>query len=147
MTKRDIRADKVRKNFYITLVVLLTVLVITYVYTRPLKVEAVIEGNTLILSNGREVRLIGVDKNGRAHTFLSTLVQGKSVRLEYDKQKTDEKGRLLVYVYLSDGRFLNAEMIMKGFASVDREIPFKHRELFERYQQEAKESKQGMWAE
>ena len=147
MAKRDIRVDKVRKNFYITLVVVLTVLTVTYVYTRPLKVKRVVEGNILIFNNGREARLIGVGKNGDVHAYIRTLMEDKAVTLEYDQQKADSQGRLLAYVYLSDGRFLNAELIKQGYASVDREIPFKHSEQFEHYQREAKQHKRGMWTE
>jgi len=36
MVKKDIRVDKVKKNFYLTLVLLMAVLTITYAYPRPL---------------------------------------------------------------------------------------------------------------
>ena len=147
MAKRDIGVEKVRKNFYITLAVVLTVLTVTYVYTRPLHIQRIVEGNILILDNGKEVRLIGVNKNGRAHTYISTLMADTGVTLNYDQQETDGQGRLLAYVYLSDGRFLNVELIRQGYASIDREIPFTHSEQFEDYQREAKQHKRGMWAE
>ena len=53
--KRDIQVDKVKKNFYITALILIVVLTSTYVYTRPLKVVEVTEGNILILDNGSKV--------------------------------------------------------------------------------------------
>lgn len=95
----------------------------------PLTVTRCIDGDTLQLSNGEKVRLIGVDtpesKNNaktrrdakrtgqdikttteqgkRAAEFTRKLVEGKQVRLEYDVQPRDKYGRLLAYVYvLSD---------------------------------------------
>ncbi|MBW1824708.1 MAG: thermonuclease family protein, partial [Deltaproteobacteria bacterium] len=116
MVKRDVRVDKVRKNFYITLVVLTAVLVVTYVYTKPLKVAKVIEGTTLVLNNGKKVNLIGVDTSVQAEDFIRNRVVGKEVKLEYDRQKIDRGGRMLAYVYLLDGTFINAELIKQGYA-------------------------------
>jgi micrococcal nuclease len=43
------------------------------------------------------------------------MVEGKEVRLEFDWQRRDKYGRLLAYVYLPDGTFLNAELIKQGY--------------------------------
>lgn len=92
----------------------------------PLTVTRCIDGDTLQLSNGEKVRLIGVDtpesKNNaktrrdakrtgqdiktiteqgkKAAEFIRKLVEGKQVRLEYDVQPRDKYGRLLAYVYV-----------------------------------------------
>ncbi len=88
------------------------------------KVKRVIDGDTLLLANGERVRLIGVDTpetkhpqkpvqrfGKEAYLFTKKMVEGKQVRLEYDWQRRDKYDRLLGYVYLSDGTFLNAEII------------------------------------
>ena len=147
MAKRDIRVDKVRKNFYITLVVFITVLVVTYIYTKPPKVTKMIEGSTLVLNNGKKVNLIGVDTSAQAEDFIRTMVVGKEVKLKYDRQKMGNEVRILAYVYLPDGTFLNAELIKQGYARSNKKIPFKYRKVFENYEMEAKEKKKGMWSD
>jgi Staphylococcal nuclease homologue len=80
-------------------------------------VKRVIDGNTLELSTGEKVRLIGVDtpetKDPRepvqyfgkeATAFTMQLVEGKRLRLEYDQQRQDTYGRVLAYVYLEEAR-------------------------------------------
>jgi hypothetical protein len=86
MVMRDIRVEKVRKNFYITLLVFIAVLTLTYIFTRPLKVVKVLEGNILVLNNGKKVCLIGVDAAKQAESFVEDLVVGTEVDLKYDRQ-------------------------------------------------------------
>jgi len=81
-------------------------------------VERVIDGNTLMLTNGEEVRLIGIDtpkmkankglplespeelaKGQEATKFTKELIEGNEVRLEFDVQERDKYGRLLAYVF------------------------------------------------
>ena len=71
MVKRDITVDKVKKNFYLTLVVLITVLTITYIYTRPYKVVRVTEDNLFILDNGKKISLIGIDASRQAGLLVT----------------------------------------------------------------------------
>ncbi len=42
----------------------------------------------------------------------------RSVRLEFDVQQRDSYGRLLAYVYLDDGTFVNAWLVEHGYAEV-----------------------------
>jgi len=147
MVKRDIRIDKVRKNFYITLLIFIAVLTITYIYTRPLKVVKVMGGDILVLNSGEEVRLIGVDTSTQSETFIREVVVGKEIKLKYDRQKVGRDGQMLAYVYLLDGTFLNAEVIKQGYARIDRKLPFKYSEEFEHYEKDAKEMKKGIWAD
>ena len=93
-----------------------------------LVVKRVIDGDTLELSSGETVRLIGIDCEENEYSpaeavylnqgkkwkrapgslmhakasadFARKLVEGKQVRLEYDVQKKDKSGRTLAYVYL-----------------------------------------------
>jgi endonuclease YncB( thermonuclease family) len=147
MVKKDIKVDKVKKNFYITLVVLITVLTITYVYTRPHKVVKVTEDNLLILDNGKKIVLIGIDASRQAGRFISNMVEGKEVTLDYDSMQPDKKGMLYAYVYLSDGTFVNAEVIRKGYARVNTRFPFMYSSEFINYQMEAQADKRGLWSD
>jgi micrococcal nuclease len=74
------------------------------------------------------------------------MAEGKMVRLEYDWQDRDKYGRLLAYVYLEDGTFLNAEIIKQGFGFAYTRYPFKYLEEFRQYERVAKENGSGMWA-
>jgi micrococcal nuclease len=71
--------------------------------------------------------------------------EGKEVRLEYDWQKRDKYGRLLAYVYLMDGTFLNAEIIKQGYGFAYTHFPFKYLEEFRRFEREARENGRGLW--
>ena len=137
-------------------------------------VKRVVDGDTLQLVNGERVRLIGIDtpemhessklyrdsqRSGRdvfaikelgrrAFEFTKKLVEGKRVSLEFDVEKHDKYGRILAYVYLKDGTFVNAEIVKQGYASL-MTIPanVKYADLFRRLYQEARMNKRGLWAE
>ena len=120
----------------------------------------VIDGDTIVLSNGEKVRLIGVDTPETKHpqkpveyygkeatAFTNRMVGGKVVKLKYDAQRRDKYGRLLAYVYLMDGTFLNAEIIKQGYGHAYTRFPFKYMEEFRQYEKEAREAKRGLWAD
>jgi micrococcal nuclease len=94
------------------------------------KVSRVIDGDTLQLSTGEEVRLIGVDTPETKHprksveyfgkeasAFTKHLVEGREVRLEFDVQRRDKYKRTLAYVYIGE-RMLNAELLGQGYAQL-----------------------------
>jgi micrococcal nuclease len=122
-------------------------------------VARVIDGDTIVVQGVGTVRLIGVDTPetvdprlpvqpfGReAAAFTRGLVQGKAVRLEYDGSKRDKYNRVLAYVYLPDGTFLNAEIIKQGFGHAYTSYPFRHLEAFRRLEREARAAERGLWA-
>ena len=121
-------------------------------------IARVIDGDTLLLSNGERVRLIGVDTPELYHPlkpvqyfakeasqFTRRMAEGKSVRLEYDCRRRDRYGRLLAYVYLEDGTFLNAEIIKQGYGFAFTKYPFKYLDEFRQYEIEARQNKRGLW--
>jgi micrococcal nuclease len=71
------------------------------------------------------------------------MVEGNPVRLEYDWQQRDKYGRLLAYVYLMDGTFLNAEIIKQGYGHAYTRFPFKHLDQFRQHEKETREAKRG----
>ena len=119
----------------------------------------VIDGDTFVLAGGEKVRLIGVDTPETVHpskpveffgkeasAFTRRMLDGKKVRLEFDVQRRDRYGRLLGYVYLEDGTFLNAELVRQGYAQVATYPPnVKHTDLFVKLQREAREAGRGLW--
>jgi len=135
-------------------------------------VRRVIDGDTIQLESGERVRLIGIDtpekyesdklyrdsqKSGedikvikelgeRASQFTKKLVDGKRVSLEFDLEKYDRYNRLLAYVYLKDGTFVNAEIVKQGYASLLTIPPnVKYADLFSKLYREARENKRGLW--
>ncbi len=129
-------------------------------------VSKVIDGDTFWIQDGSEkgkkVRLIGVDApetrktkkkevgyyGKEAKEYLKTRLSGQKVRLEYDVDQTDHYGRLLAYVYLEDGTFLNAELLRLGYAVVMTVPPnVKFADQFIEIQREAREGKRGLWGE
>lgn len=139
---------------------LLLLLSASFSNSQPLKCTRVVDGDTIILGNNERVRLIGVDTPETKHprkpveyfgkeasTFTQKMVEGKEVKLEYDQQRKDKYGRLLAYVYLMDGTFLNAEIIKQGYGHAYTRFPFKYMEEFRQYEKEAREAKRGLWAD
>ncbi len=145
----------------------------SYNYEDILVIRAV-DGDTLELQNKERVRLIGMDTpevheseklyrdarkthqdvrtiqdmGRKAWAFTRTLVEGKRVRLVFDVEKRDRYGRLLAYVYLPDGLFVNAEIVNQGYASLLTIPPnVAHADELRRLYQEARESKRGLWAQ
>jgi len=137
-------------------------------------VSRVVDGDTLKLSNNERVRLIGVDTpevhysdklvrdakksrkdiaaiqamGRRSSDFTKALCSGKPVRLEFDVEKRDRYGRLLAYVYLEDGTFVNAKIVEEGYAQVMTIPPnVKHADHFLKLQQKARDNRKGLWAE
>lgn len=99
-------------------------------------VKSVISPNTILLSNGLTVRLIGIKEkpsvNGNATKFLLDKTKGRKVFLKYDSVKYDSENILLCYLYLDNKTFINAHMLKNGLADVDYSIDFKYKTKFEK---------------
>ena len=121
----------------------------------------VVDGDTIVVeieSIQEKIRLIGVDTPETVHpsksveyfgkeasAFTKKMVEGKKVKLDYDWQKRDKYGRLLAYVYLENGTFLNAEIIKQGYGFAYTKYPFKYLDEFRQYGKDARENKRGLW--
>lgn len=126
-------------------------------------VTRVVDGDTFWVLDGNEevkIRLIGIDapesrNTGRkqigyygqeAKEYLTEQLAEKKVKLELDVDPYDQYGRTLAYVYLTDGTFLNAELVKQGYAMVMTVPPnVKFAELFVKLQREARENNKGLW--
>lgn len=117
-----------------------------------LRVTRVIDGDTVVLEDGRHVRYIGMDTPEKKDPYYSEakrenerLVKGKKVGLEYDVGKTDKYGRTLAYVY-ADTVFVNAELVKNGYAVIATFPPnVKYAKTFLALQEEARNQKRGLW--
>lgn len=130
---------------------------------RSVKVKAVIDGDTIILSNNQKVRYIGLDtpevflKTGagfeyapksfaeEAKEFNRQMVEGKVVRLEFDVEKKDKYHRLLAYCF-ADGEMVNAKLLRNGLAMLYTSVPnIKYVDLLVKSQQQAREDGINLW--
>jgi len=97
-------------------------------------VKRVISPEKLELSNGLEVRLLGIkeDKatNGKAVAYLEDNIKGKKVFLKYDEIKYDKENNLLCYLYLENKTFVNAHLLKNQLATVDETNNFKYKDKF-----------------
>jgi endonuclease YncB( thermonuclease family) len=126
------------------------------------QVVKVVDGDTIkveIDGTVYPVRYIGIDCPETVHPSEPVqwmgpeacncnrrLVEGKTVYLEKDVSETDQYGRLLCYVFLADGTFVNAELIRQGYAqSVTYPPDVRYQDLFLEAQQEAREAERGLW--
>lgn len=115
-------------------------------------VKEVVDGDTMILSDGSRVRLIGINTSEygmyfyeEASEVLEAMVLGKEVILEKDISSVDKYGRLLRYVYVGD-LFVNLEMVKRGFANAYTFPPdVKYTEKFLEAERYARENNLGLW--
>jgi micrococcal nuclease len=107
-----------------------------------------------------KIRLIGIDApesynvgkkfrkeyfGKEAKVFVTNLLKIK-VKLTFDVQKTDRYGRILAYVYLENGVFLNQYLVENGFAVVATFPPnVKFVEVFTKAEKLARNKKLGLW--
>lgn len=127
-------------------------------------VQKVIDGDTLtVLLNGRleKVRLIGIDTpetvdkrqevecfGKEASDMMRSLVLKKIVLLENDSTQNDRDRyqRLLRYVFLPDGVFVNKVMIQEGFAfEYTYSSPYRYQQEFINAEKKAKREEKGLW--
>ena len=136
-------------------------------------VSRVVDGDTLKLSDGRRIRLIGVDTpelhysekllrdarkshtdiktiqamGQKASDFTKKLCEARKVRLEMDAGRFDRYGRTLAYVYLEDGTFVNAKILEEGYGQVMTVPPnVKNADYFLKMEKEARQNRKGLWS-
>ncbi len=116
-------------------------------------VTKIIDGDTFQIQDGRKVRLIGIDTSELKETYykeaknqLEFLIMNKTIVLEKDVSETDRYGRILRYVYLEDGTFINYLLVEQGFAQASEYRPdIKYSSLFEEAEIKAEISGFGIW--
>ncbi len=124
-----------------------------------ISVRRVYDGDTIELENGMHVRYIGINAPEIAHqekpgepfsleslAFNEKIVLSKSVRIQTDREISDQYNRRLAYVFLQDGMFVNQEIVRNGLAHVLYKAPnIIYDASLLKSQQEAMEAGKGMW--
>lgn len=119
-------------------------------------VTQVIDGDTIDVGiNGEiyRVRYIGMDTPEQDEPFYqeasaanARLVAGQTVILVKDVSETDRYDRLLRYVFLEDGTFVNGELVRLGFARASAYPPdVAFQGTFSALQREAVSAGVGLW--
>ena len=131
--------------------------------TENAKVIYVIDGDTIVINGNKKVRYIGIDTPEIKHPETSApaqcygdeatvknkeLVEGKEIIMKKDVSETDKYGRLLRYIWLNNGIFVNDILVKEGFARAEPIKPDTTYagEFFES-EKEAKENSRGLWKE
>lgn len=123
-------------------------------------VRRVVDGDTLLLESGERVRLQGIDTpetvkedtpiepwGPEASQFTKDFTRGGRVRLEFDRERRDQYGRLLAFVWV-DERMLNEELLRQGLARYEAHYDYAESKKirFRAAQDEARRAKRGIWS-
>ncbi|MFP3387780.1 thermonuclease family protein [Brevibacillus sp. SIMBA_040] len=122
-------------------------------------VKRVVDGDTFEVESGEKVRMIGMDTpetvkpnhpvepyGKEASHFTKELLSGQKVTLKFDVEPYDKYKRLLAYVYLSDGTFVNEKLVRDGYARIMTIPPnVAKADLFLEAEREAREQNRGLW--
>ena len=124
-------------------------------------VRYVLDGDTVILTDERHVRLIGINAPELGHDGqpdqplaaaardrLRALVEGQSVRLAFEDERRDRYGRWLAHLMLADGRSVESFLIKEGLAFMVA-VPPNVREVttLQAIETEARRARRGLWGE
>jgi len=90
-----------------------------------------------------------IEMGKKAKAYVDGLLKREDmITIEVGVQEMDKYGRLLGYVYLSNGKMLNEEIVKAGYAVIMTIPPnVKYKDRFLIAYQEAKEDKRGLWGE
>jgi len=162
MIGRGVRSANVSLAVWVACLTLAVLTVAASPDREQATVVSVVDGDTIwvVLNGEREkVRYIGIDAPETQHPVKGVqeygheakaanrkLVEGETVRLEFDVGRRDKYGRLLAYLYLEDGTFVNAWLVEQGYAQVMTVPPnVKYQDLFLKLQREARDANRGLW--
>jgi micrococcal nuclease len=131
-------------------------------------VARVVDGDTFELTDGRKVRLIGVNTpesttrtepyGKEASNYTKSKLEGKQIYLQKDVSETDRYGRLLRIVWLQvpnddmnekeiRSKMFNADLVLNGYAEPSTYPPdVKYSDYFVKFAREAREKNKGLWS-
>mgnify|MGYP006265877657 CR=1 FL=1 len=99
----------------------------------PVTVTAIVDGDTVVLADGRQVRLIGLQapklplgREGfeawphaaQAKAALVEVINGREAYLHFGGLREDRYGRVLAQMERADGLWVQGEMLRRGMARV-----------------------------
>lgn len=126
---------------------------------REAAIKYALDGDTLVTTEGEQIRLLGVDTPEMGHDLrrpefmaeearrvTQELAEGKSVAIEIEpKRARDRYGRTLAYVFLPDGSCLNERLLQEGLATVFLPASFSRKEAYLALEAQARRAGKGIW--
>ena len=110
-------------------------------------VKSVIDGRTLQLADGREVRLAGIEVADQSKAALEALVAGQDVALSRAGPDTDRYGRTLALATVR-GQPVQVALLERGVARISANIgDFSCAETFRNSERKARAAGLGLWAD
>lgn len=123
------------------------------------RVTKVVDGDTIYCEGDLKIRYVGMDTPETKHPSKGKqpygpeateanrkLVEDQLVLLVKDVSETDRYGRLLRYIFLPDGTFVNLKLVEDGYARVSTYPPdVRFTDIFLEAEREAREGDRGLW--
>jgi len=126
------------------------------------RIKSIIDGDTVILTDDRHIRLIGINTPEIDHnnikrsdagaleakaSLVELLKNQKSVHLIYGEERFDRHKRTLAHLYLKNGLNIQAELLRQGQAMPLRIAPnLSLADCYNTASLSAKQKKLGLWA-
>ena len=117
------------------------------------RVAAVLDGRSLRLDDGREIRLAGIARNGtdtaRGRAALSAIAGGRDVTLHGDDDTPDRYGRQTAFLFATGSeQSVQGELLRRGEALFSADIADKNcAAALAAAEGAARDAKLGIWAE
>lgn len=123
------------------------------------RVKKVFDGDTVLLEDGRRIRLLGINtpevqhKNegaqaggDEAKRWLTDKLRNGKVRLETDAEKTDKYKRTLAHLFTEDNEHINLQLVAAGLATVNIYPPnLQYAEELVNAQDQVEQAGLGIW--
>jgi endonuclease YncB( thermonuclease family) len=112
-------------------------------------VAGVRDGRTLLLTDGRELRLAAIEADDASRATLNALATGKTLRLEKFGPEQDRYGRVVAFAYPDDAQeSLQQVMLAQGQARVSARVGNRPcAELLLETERAARATMRGLWAD
>lgn len=123
-------------------------------------VARVLDGDTFDCTDGRRVRLLGVDAPELSHQgstpehfadesteWLRSRIEGQSVTLKFGPERTDRYRRTLAWIYDTENRLINRDLLAAGSAKLlpDFGLPLELEPELRSAEAEARIARRGLW--
>ncbi len=124
------------------------------------EVLRVVDGDTILFVPDMRVRLIGVNTpesvkpdhpiepwGPEASQFTHDFLAGGTARLEFDRERFDQYGRFLAYVWVGN-QMLNEELLRAGLARWEPNYNYsgEKKDRFRKAQDQARDEGRGVWS-
>ncbi len=130
-------------------------------YQETTTVSRVVDGDTIVLADGRKVRYVGIDTpetvdpdkpvqcyGKDASNKNKELVEGKTITLVGDptSDNVDKYNRIIRYIYLpNQNQSVNMQLVREGYAFAYTKYPNHLKQLFVEEEKKAQSENKGFW--